>query len=491
VGAAVETGRVLAGRYRLEERLGRGGMGEVWRASDAVLEREVAVKTLALSPADEEIVKRFAREARALARLNHPNVVPVYDSGADDGASFMVMQLLSGPSLAALLAERGPLPLEEAIAYARQAAAGLAAAHRAGLVHRDVSPANLILDAAGALKLVDFGVARLTDGSPTLTMTGTVFATPGYVSPEQAAGRPADARSDLYALGCVLYALLAGEPPFKAEHPLGVVHQHLTSPPPPLGERRADVPAELDLLLGALLAKDPRDRPASAEEVEQRLAAIGSVDGEGAGAATVPLPTAETRRLARPARRRRAVWAIGLVAAAGLLALGALLATTLGGGGTHAAAPPSSTRHVSTTSTTTTAPRTTTSTTTHAATTTAPPPASVRLQTPAQALAAAQAALAAAQSAGRLDTKDATDLQHRLDDVAKALQHPNPADAAHKVDDLLKQLNALESHGQITPAAASQVSAPITRLAALLPSEQAPAPPGPPGHDKKDKQHGH
>jgi len=294
----VESGRVLAGRYRLVARLGRGGFGEVWRAADPLLGRDVAVKTLTFAPRDQVGVKRFAREARALARLNHPNVVGVYDSGLDDATGYLVMPLLAGPSLATLLAETGPLPLEEALDYAKQAAAGLEAAHEAGLVHRDVSPANLILDGAGTLKLVDFGVARFADASTVLTATGTVFATPGYVSPEQAAGHPADARSDLYALGCVLYALLAGEPPFTAEHPIGVVQHHLTSPPPSLGARRADVPAALDELLSALLAKEPRHRPQTAREVAQRLDAM-----RPQAAATVPL-TAPTLVIRRPPRRR-------------------------------------------------------------------------------------------------------------------------------------------------------------------------------------------
>jgi serine/threonine-protein kinase len=391
--------------------------------------------------------------------------------------------LLSGPSVAALIAERGPLPLADALEYARQAAAGLAAAHRAELVHRDVSPANLILDGSGTLKLVDFGVARLTDGSPTLTMTGTVFATPGYVSPEQAAGRPADARSDLYALGCVLYAMLAGEPPFKAEHPLGVVHQHLTSPPPPLGERRADVPAELDALLASLLAKDPHDRPATAEEVERRLTLIAS--GAGAVAPTQPLPEAVTRPLPRPARRRPSARAVWLIAGAGVLALGALLAVVLSGGGHPSATATTTSSSSSTRSTTTTTTARTTSTTTPTTTaTTAAAP-----QTPAAALSAALAAIAHAESSGQLAAKDAADLQHRLDDLDKSLQHPNPNDAAHKIDDLLNHLDDLAQGGKLTSAGLKEIRAPIARLAALLPAAPAPAPAKPP-HPKGDKGKG-
>ena len=432
---------MLAGRYRLGVRLGRGGFGEVWRAEDTLLDRMVAVKTLTVTGDDAALVQRFVREARALARLDHPNVVAVYDTGTDDGVGYVVMQLLAGPSLATLLAERGALPLAQALECGSQAAAGLAAAHEAGIVHRDVSPANLILDGAGALKLADFGVARLEGASTELTATGTVFATAGYVSPEQAEGRPADARSDLYSLGCVLYALLAGQPPFTAEHPLGVIQQHLNAPPPPLP---AAVPRPLDELLASMLAKDPRDRPASAEEVRRRLDEI-----RAPGAATVPLATARPRR-ARPSR---------VIAGAGLLLLvvGGVLAATLPGGGRHHAAPPPPS--------TTTAATTTVYTTTEHGT---PPPAPPTPTTPEQALAAVRTAVASAQSQGQLDSKAADDLGHHLDDVGKALDHPNAKDAEHKAADLQRRLDDLVKHGQLTSAGLARITAPVNRLVALL-----------------------
>jgi serine/threonine-protein kinase len=473
VDAVVEPGRVLAGRYRLLERLGRGGFGVVWRAEDAVLEREVAVKTLALAAPDETALARFEREARALARLDHPNVVAVFDSGFDGGTAYMVMQLVSGPSLATVLAEEGPLPIDRELDYGAQAAAGLAAAHAAGLVHRDVSPANLLLDRGDVVKLVDFGIARLVEGSMTLTATGTVFATPGYVAPEQAEGRPADARSDLYALGCVLYALLTGDPPFLAEHPLGVIQQHLTQPPLPLPARRADVPAELDRLVRALLAKDPRDRPGDAGEVARRLEAVRRA---GAATATVPLP----QRPRGPRWGRAALLAAGIV----LVALGAILATTLTGrGGTPprtAAVPPT---------TTTPPPTATTSPTTTAATT--PPPAAAASQTPAQAIAAARAAIAQAQSGGLIDPAAASDLGRRLDDIARALQHPNPNDAAHKVGDLLGRVGELVGDGRLTPGGSAEITVAVDRLAALLAAGSGPTDrPRPHGHGKPDDGNG-
>jgi eukaryotic-like serine/threonine-protein kinase len=455
MGVVVESGRMLAGRYRLIARLGRGGFGEVWRAEDAVLDRMVAVKSLTVA-ADGALVGRFVREARALARLDHPNVVAVYDTGTEDGVDYVVMQLLAGPSLAALLAEQRPLPLADALEYAAQAAAGLAAAHDAGIVHRDVSPANLILDGAGTLKLVDFGVARLEGVSTELTATGTVFATAGYVSPEQAEGRPADARSDLYSLGCVLYALLAGRPPFTAEHPIGVIQQHLSSPPPALP---VAAPPPVGDLLASLLAKDPGRRPSSAEHVRRRLDEIRSP-----AAATIPLTQVRRRR----PRTGRLIAGLGLL----LLAVGGVLAATLPGGGARGTAPPSpaatptapTTTAPTTTAPTTTAPTTTAPTTTKAA---APPPVP---QTPQQALAAERAAVASAQADGQLDPAAAGDLGHRLDDVARALAHPNPNAAAQKVGDLQHRVDDLVRHGQLSSAGLALIGAPLNRLAALLPS---------------------
>jgi serine/threonine-protein kinase len=484
---SVESGRVFAGRYRLVTRLGRGGFGEVWRAEDTVLGRQVAVKTLIVSAGDDALLRRFEREAHALARLDHPNIVAVYDTGADDGTGFVVMQLLAGPSLAALVAERGPLPLAQALDYASQAAAGLAAAHAAAIVHRDVSPANLLLDGADTLKLVDFGVARLDHVSTALTATGTVFATAGYVSPEQAAGQPADARSDLYSLGCVLYALLAGEPPFTAEHPIGVVQQQLTSPPPLLSTVRAGVPAALDELLTTLLAKNPADRPNSAEEVQRRLYALrAQLDGTATPTTpALPLTSAPTLPLARaggPLRTRRSRLTAALALA--LLALAGVLATTLFTGGRTVAT--TSNAAASTARATTTAP--TTATTTPPTTTTAPTiPAA--LQTPAQAIAAARTTIAAAQTNGQLDPSAATDLNHHLDDIAQALQHPNPNDAAHKVSDLLHHLDDLAHAGQLTNTGLTQISTPLNQLATLLPATPGKGEKGQ-GNDNGDNGNG-
>jgi len=446
----VETGRALGGRYRLIERLGRGGFGEVWRAEDELLHRDVAVKMLTLVGADNDDALRFEREARALAQLDHPNVVAVYDSGTDDGTPYVVMQLLSGPSLAALTSERGPLPLELALDLTRQAAAGLGAAHAAGLIHRDVSPANLILDGE-TLKLVDFGVVRLATSSTELTAAGTVFATSGYVSPEQAAGRQADARSDIYSLGCVLYALLAGEPPFTAEHPIGVVQQHLNTEPPRIGTRRADIPAALDALVVSMLAKDPSARPAAAQDVERAVASLLAGPEDGAD-------TAPTRVLrVAPAPTSARVWPRWAPAAIALLliAIGAAVAALVVAGGSDRAKTP------------TTHPTTATTSTTHQ-TTTAPTPPPIR--TPQQAIAATRTAIAGATNSGRLDSRAADDLNKHLDDIAKSLADGKSKDASHKVGDVLHRLDDLVHKGQLTSASAAEIRGPLNRLAAMLPA---------------------
>lgn len=470
--------RMLAGRYRLVRLIGRGGFGEVWESEDTVLGRPVAIKILAVQTGDEEKLRRFGREARTLARLNHTNVVAVYDSGRDDGTAYVVMALLAGPSLAELLVERGALPLAEAVGYAAQAAAGLSAAHAAGIVHRDVSPANLMLDGDGTLKVVDFGVARLTLATEGLTATGTVFATAGYVSPEQAAGLPATTQSDLYALGCVLYALLAGEPPFVGEHPLGVINQHLTSPPPSLAARRPEVPHDLDELVSSLLAKEPAGRPADAGEVQQRLVAVlNGLDGSAgptlrlAAARTVPFATAATRVIRRR-RTPRLRLVVGLALALALLALGVLAAVVSTSRGKTTG---TTLAHSNTSTTTPVSTQATTQATTALTSTAQQTPT-----TPAQALADARAALDQAQAGGQLDPGTAGDLGHRLDDLAKALEK-NPNDAAKKLADLRKRLGDLVNGGQLSGAGVAGITTPLDELAALLPAASGP------GDGKKHK----
>jgi serine/threonine protein kinase len=288
-------GEVLGARYELRQALAHGGMGEVWVGYDRVLGREVAVKVLDIGTApDDRAAERFRHEATSAAALSHPNVVSVYDAGIEEGLAFLVMELLSGPTVAELIQERGPLSVTFALDLARQAAEGLDAVHMVGVVHRDVKPGNLMLDQHGRLKVLDFGIARLAEATaPQLTASGTVFGSAAFLSPEQARGEAATAASDHYALGCVLMAMLTGQPPFAAEHPMGLLRQHLDARPPRVRARRPDVPAWVDKVVDDLLAKDPERRAAGvAALLRNRTAAPGSGQGMTAvlPAAAAPLP---------------------------------------------------------------------------------------------------------------------------------------------------------------------------------------------------------
>jgi serine/threonine protein kinase len=269
--------RLLDGRYRLEEELARGGTATVWRARDLRLDRPVAVKLLtAARSADPRMLARLHSEAQILAGLTHPNIVAVHDLSVDSGRAYLVMELIEGSTLAARLAD-GPLPIGQAAAIAAATCDALAAAHDVGVVHRDIKPANIMLARTGTVKVVDFGIARLQmAGQATLTANSQVVGTSLYMAPEQATGATADARSDLYALGCVLYAMLTGAPPFTGDDPFEVLYQHLHQPVRPLRAQRSDVPPDLDRLTGELLDKDPTRRPATAGLVRDRLAVMST-----------------------------------------------------------------------------------------------------------------------------------------------------------------------------------------------------------------------
>ncbi|WP_350273895.1 serine/threonine-protein kinase [Kribbella sp. HUAS MG21] len=261
-------GEVLAGRYRLLTLLGRGDAGEVWRAEDTFLAREVAVKLLRSLDGDPmDAVQRFRAEAQSAARLTHPNVVATYDVGTEGDHVFLVMELVQGPDLAQLMRTSG-LPSPGLVTQiATQGARALDAAHAAGIVHRDVKPGNLLMAPDGTLKMTDFGIAKRA-GNET-TGLGVLLGTASYVSPEQVRGEAATSASDWYSFGCVLHELLTGTPPFSGPTVDVVMRQHLDAPPPQI--TRDDVPAELANLVTRLLAKNPADRPSSADEVAALL----------------------------------------------------------------------------------------------------------------------------------------------------------------------------------------------------------------------------
>ncbi|GLF96651.1 protein kinase domain-containing protein [Streptomyces yaizuensis] len=266
-------GLVGEGRYRLTHRLGRGGMAEVFAAEDVRLGRTVAVKLLRADLAEDPVSKaRFTREAQSVAGLNHHAIVAVYDSGEDvvngQPVPYIVMELVEGRTIRDLLINADAPPPEQALIIVSGVLEALAYSHQHGIVHRDIKPANVIITHAGAVKVMDFGIARALHGaSTTMTQTGMVMGTPQYLSPEQALGKAVDHRSDLYATGCLLYELLALRPPFTGETPLSVVYQHVQDMPVPPSQVSDVVPPELDGLVMRSLAKDPDDRFQSAEEM--------------------------------------------------------------------------------------------------------------------------------------------------------------------------------------------------------------------------------
>lgn len=268
------TGSVVGeGRYRLTRRLGRGGMAEVFAAEDVRLGRIVAVKLLRGDLAEDPVSKaRFTREAQAVAGLNHHAVVAVYDSGEDrtpsGTAPYIVMELVEGHTIKDLLTSATPPPVDQALLIVSGVLDALAYSHQHGIVHRDIKPANVIITTGGAVKVMDFGIARALHGAAsTMTQTGMVMGTPQYLSPEQALGKPVDHRSDLYATGCLLYELLALRPPFVGETPLSVVYQHVQDEPRLPSQISDRVPPELDGLVLRSLAKQPEERFQSAEEM--------------------------------------------------------------------------------------------------------------------------------------------------------------------------------------------------------------------------------
>jgi len=278
-------GTVLGERYALTGRIAVGGMGEVWAATDTVLDRTVAVKLLNPGLSQEsDFVERFRAEARHTAALQHPNIATVFDYGEDDGTAYLVMELVPGQPLSQIISERAPLSAQETVAILIQAATALAAAHEGGVVHRDVKPANILITPDGTVKLTDFGISRAVDSVP-LTQTGQVLGTAQYLSPEQALGQSATAASDIYALGVVGHEMLTGERPFDTGSVVSTALAHVNNPPPPLPDT---VPAGLRDVISAAMAKDPADRPASAADMAH---ALGMPGAAFALTASAPEPT--------------------------------------------------------------------------------------------------------------------------------------------------------------------------------------------------------
>jgi eukaryotic-like serine/threonine-protein kinase len=332
---------VLDDRYDVVRPLGSGGMGEVYLARDRVLGRDVALKVLRKQYAgDEEFAERFKREAMSVASLSHPNIVQVYDRGeTEEGASYIAMEYVPGGTLKERISREGPLEAAHAAGLGAQVAEALGAAHDRDMVHRDIKPQNVLLTARGGAKVADFGIAR-SGSSATISRTGSVMGTAGYMSPEQALGKPATPKSDLYSLGVVLYEALTGELPYTADNPIAVSMKHVNEPLRPPIELNPRIPKGMNALVTKLLAKDPEDRYADADELADDLwrvnrglepvtPGVGRKQGPGTqrAALTSPNVTSEMRK-PRPApapyrRRRRVPWLL-IALAAILFTLGVL-----------------------------------------------------------------------------------------------------------------------------------------------------------------------
>jgi eukaryotic-like serine/threonine-protein kinase len=322
-------GTTLSGRYRLEARIGAGGMSTVYRALDETLQRQVAIKLMNREVAtDSDQLERFRREARAVAQLSHPHVVGVIDAGEDEGRPYIVFEYVEGETLKERIRRLGRLPISEAVAYAIEIARALGAAHARHIVHRDVKPQNVLIDEEGSAKVTDFGIARTLDEEG-LTADGRVLGTTDYVSPEQALGQHVTGQSDLYSLGVVLYEMLTGEVPFKGDNQVAVAMKHVREMLPDVQSKRPEVSAALAAVVDNATAKRQEDRYADDAELIADLEDVLAIETARAGSATGEvttvlrtLPTSAQRRV--PFRVRHRLWA---------LLIGLLVLAAIGGGG--------------------------------------------------------------------------------------------------------------------------------------------------------------
>jgi len=291
--------QVFGGRYEVEARLGGGGMAEVWKGRDRVLNRTVAIKTLLPQFAREGgFVDRFRREAQAAARLNHPGIVSVYDSGDGDDP-FIVMQYVEGRTLADFLASGNTLPPGQAAEIAQDIADALAAAHAHGVIHRDIKPANVMVNREGKVLVMDFGIARMIAGPETAPQTSAVMGTASYLSPEQAQGQPVDARTDIYSLGVVLYEMLTGRPPFTGDSPMAIAYKQVNANPPPPSSVNPDVPPALDAVVMRALSKNPANRYQTGQEFAEDLERART-GGEVMATPLLPVGGEATQVISRP-----------------------------------------------------------------------------------------------------------------------------------------------------------------------------------------------
>ena len=480
---------ILAERYELEEQLGAGGMASVYRGTDRLLDRTVAVKVLdrALGR-DPEFVERFRREARAAAGLSHPGTVAVYDTGEDDGRRFIVMELVEGETLADLLARDAPLEPDRAALLAAEILDALSAAHDRGLVHRDVKPGNVLLTPEGEPKVTDFGIARAAT-SETLTMGSKVLGTAAYLAPEQARGRRVDARCDLYAMGCVLYEMLAGAPPFRGKSVISVATKHLHEEPPPLP---GSVPPAIAAVVMRALRKDPDDRFPDARAMAGSLrGAVGEETGAAAIGDTAVLHEGdlETEAIDTPVSAPSRGWHVPALVAAIVLVLIAGLVLAFGsddpipdarrdarnqGGGAAAGPSPEPTKE-------------------------SPSPEEVAEPlTPDEAFDALVNEVREGVTQGELEDKVADDILKKAEEARREYADGKLDEALKKVGDAREALVKGADQGEVAPERANRIDQAILGLEAAIeahpprePEEtddddssgRGPDGEGPPGHD--------
>jgi eukaryotic-like serine/threonine-protein kinase len=327
-------GTVLSGRYRLEAKIGSGGMSTVYLARDTTLDRPVAVKVMHREMSEQaDQLERFRQEARAVAKISHPNVVAVIDAGEDGGYPYIVFEYVEGETLKARINRVGALDTQEALAYTIEIARGLTVAHARKMVHRDIKPQNVLIDAEGRAKLTDFGISRQLEKDG-LTATGRVLGTTDYVAPEQAMGRGADQRSDIYSLGVVLFEMLTGHVPFQADSQVGVAMKHVNEELPDVQADRPEISAATALVVERATTKDPTKRYADIGEMIDDLSTALEVEAARAGSTTGEATS--VLEAVPPAQRKlssRARWSWAAIAVVVVIAVGALVATQLIGSG--------------------------------------------------------------------------------------------------------------------------------------------------------------
>jgi serine/threonine-protein kinase len=432
-------------------------MAVVWLSTDRVLDRHVAVKVLRDPYAADPVVReRFTREALHAARLSHPGVVATFDAGVDEGTAYLVMEVVRGRTLHDVLRSDGPLPVEQAVAIAGDVCGALDAAHRAGIVHRDIKPGNILISDAGRTQVCDFGIAR-ADGSTALTQVSTVIGTPDYLSPEQAAGGAAGPQSDLYAVGCVLAEMLTGSPPFPAETPVSVLYRHINDAPPVPSATRPEIPADVDAVVLHLLAKDPAHRPSGAAEARRELSSVATFRSD-----TRILPT---QTLVAPAvlaglapvesppdpHRTSRISAAALVIAVAVIAFAATTALLSGrtSGASSATGTPSRSESLASAAPSSSTP----------AASSVPVVAVPVATSAAEAVAVFRSVVLTTQQESLLDAASAAQLLAAADAVASARDRGKGKPAAKRAQELGDLVSRLAVDGRIAPSAVGPLSA--------------------------------